>query len=112
MRHEENGMRKVFMACVLIAVFFQSEKACAQTVRKETGTPVRTIARVPVESQSIASIGYHRRAKILEIEFRNGGIYQYSDVSAATYKKFLRSESKGQFFQRRIRGQYAYRRAE
>jgi hypothetical protein len=110
MRREENGMRKVFMACALIAVCFQPEKVFAQIAR-ETGIPVRTIVRIPVESQSIASVGYHRRAKILEIEFRNGGIYQYSDVPIATYKKFLRAESKGQFFQREIRGRYAYRRA-
>lgn len=72
--------------------------------------PFRKIVRKPVESEGITSIGYSRVAKILEIEFRNGRIYQYAGVSEWTRRKFMSAESKGMFFQAEIRGHYAYRR--
>ena len=44
--------------------------------------------RVPVESSSIASIGYAPQERVLELEFRQSGeVYQYFDVpdSKGTY---------------------------
>ena len=38
--------------------------------------------RVAVDSSSIASVGYDSKAYVLEIEFRNGGVYRYLDVPA------------------------------
>lgn len=37
--------------------------------------------RVPVSSSNIRSVGYDPQAQIPEVEFHNGGVYQYSHVS-------------------------------
>lgn len=52
--------------------------------------------RVAVDSTSIASIGYDRRSRELEIEFRQSGdVYRYSGLSAAEHAEFMAAESKG-----------------
>ena len=52
--------------------------------------------RVPVESSSIASIGYAPQRRVLELEFRQSGeVYQYFDVPAEEYAEFLGADSKG-----------------
>ena len=61
-----------------------------------------------VESSSIASFGYGRASKLLEIEFRSGAIYRYRDVPKKVFKAFSTSQSKGHFFSAEIRGKYTY----
>ena len=60
--------------------------------------------RVPVESSSIDSVGYEK--DVLEVRFRNGGLYQYFDVPEAMYELLMGAASKGRFFNRQIRGRY------
>ncbi len=55
--------------------------------------------RVTVESTSIASIGYDRQRRELEIEFRDtGDVYRYFAVSAGEYADLMAAESKGTYF--------------
>lgn len=54
--------------------------------------------RVPVSSSSLASVGYDPDSQILEIEFRNGAVYQYPDFSLEDFTGFMNADSKGQFF--------------
>jgi hypothetical protein len=61
--------------------------------------------RVPVESSSIDSVGYEKN--VLEVRFRNGGLYQYLDVPEEALAMLMRAESKGRFFNQNIRGRYA-----
>ena len=54
--------------------------------------------RVAVESASIASIGYDRKRRELEVEFREtGDVYRYFQVSAAEYADFIAAESMGSY---------------
>ncbi len=62
--------------------------------------------REPVESSLIVSAGYDAAASMLEVEFERTGIYQYYGVPIAVYEAFLASDSKGQFFNARIRNRY------
>jgi hypothetical protein len=64
--------------------------------------------RVPVDSSSIDSIGYEKN--VLEVRFRNGGLYQYFDVPEETLVLLMRAGSKGAFFNQNIRGRYASRK--
>jgi hypothetical protein len=64
--------------------------------------------RVPVDSSSIDSIGYEKN--ILEVGFRNGGVYQYFDVPEETLIMLLQADSKGRFFNQNVRGRYASKR--
>jgi hypothetical protein len=64
--------------------------------------------RVPVDSSSIDSIGYEKN--VLEVGFRNGGVYQYFDVPEETLIMLLQADSKGRFFNQKIRGAFPSRR--
>ena len=54
----------------------------------EARSEPKAISRVAVESSSIASFGYGRASKLLEIEFRSGAIYRYRDVPKKVFKAF------------------------
>ena len=66
------------------------------------------IQRAPVESSSIASVGYGRTSKLLEIEFRSGAIYRYRAVPESIFTAFSTARSKGNFFSTQVRGKYAF----
>lgn len=66
--------------------------------------------RVPVESSSIDSVGFEKN--VLEVRFRNGGLYQYFDVPETVLASLMRAESKGRFFNQQIRGRYPAARLE
>ena len=48
-----------------------------------------SVRRVPVESSSIASVGYDATARTLEVEFRHGAIYRYLNVDPEAHQAFL-----------------------
>jgi hypothetical protein len=62
--------------------------------------------RQPVQSSVLESVGYDPSAKILELEFREGGVWNYFDFSKISYKRFITAESLGKFFVKRIKGRY------
>jgi len=63
--------------------------------------------RVPVESSVLASIRYVRHLRLLEVEFRSGKFYQYSDVPKQYYSELLTAESKGTYFNANIRNRFS-----
>jgi len=62
--------------------------------------------RHPVHSSVLESVGYDPGAKILELEFRDNGVWAYFNLSPSVYKKFITAESLGSFFVKRIKGRY------
>jgi hypothetical protein len=70
--------------------------------------------RLPVDSSSIATIGYDLEQRILELEFRESGeIYQYFDVPQQEYDAFLQAESKGTHLNKEFKPRgYRYARVE
>jgi hypothetical protein len=64
------------------------------------------VERTPVDSTSIASVGYDARAHALEIEFRNGRVYRYSQVPAAAYRLLLQAPSIGEFVNKQIKPRF------
>jgi predicted XRE-type DNA-binding protein len=66
------------------------------------------MSREPAVSSAIAAIGYQAAEKTLEIEFVSGEAYRYFKVPESTYKAFHKAESKGTFFQDRVRGGFPY----
>jgi hypothetical protein len=67
---------------------------------------VSRIKRIPVESTALATIGYSRKLRALEIEFRNGAIYRYLEVEPAVYDDLLHAPSKARFYDQNIRHRY------
>jgi KTSC domain len=68
--------------------------------------------RVPVDSSSVASIGYAPEQRMLELEFRQSGeVYQYFDVPAEEHAAFLAADSKGTYVNLHFKPrQYRYHR--
>lgn len=74
------------------------------------GTPLVRIKRQAVDSTNLASAGYDRDARVLEIEFRSGVIYRYLAVQPEVFENLMSAASKGRFFVREIRGKYQFQR--
>ena len=66
--------------------------------------------RDPVASSNIASAGYDESTQTLEVEFTNGTVYQYYNVSAALFDQFKMAGSKGKFLNTYIKNAYPYSR--
>lgn len=67
---------------------------------------VSHIKRVPVESTALAAVGYSKKLRALEIEFRNGAIYRYLDVAPDVYAALISAPSKARFYDANIRHKY------
>ena len=66
--------------------------------------------RQVVSSQIIQSIGYDSEFGVLEVEFRNGWIYEYEDVPAAVYRELMAAPSQGKYLKRHVVDTYTTRR--
>ena len=66
--------------------------------------------RQPVESASLASIGYDSSALTLEIEFKHGAVYRYLNVPADVFEALLSADSKGTFLNTTIKNTYPFMR--
>lgn len=56
-----------------------------------------------VSSSNLASIGYDYSSSTLEVEFNNGGIYQYFNVPSSVYEGLMNASSHGQYFDQNIK---------
>lgn len=54
--------------------------------------------RNAISSSNIVSAGYDAGSETLELEFKDGAVYQYYNVGSHLYEQFLAAPSKGQFF--------------
>ena len=67
------------------------------------------MVRIPVTSRAIRSVGYDADARVLEIEFSRGRLYQYDEVPASVYEWLLRAPNKGAYIARVIADHYPAR---
>ncbi|HSX35559.1 MAG TPA: non-canonical purine NTP pyrophosphatase [Patescibacteria group bacterium] len=68
--------------------------------------------RVAVDSSDLVAIGYDAKTRTLEIEFKEGRVYQYLDVASDIHDRFMRVDSFGQYFDAFISGHYRYKRVD
>lgn len=66
--------------------------------------------RSPVQSSNIKSIGYDSDRKTLEVEFINGGVYQYFEITEDIYESIVSSASIAKYFITNIKDRYSYTR--
>lgn len=64
--------------------------------------------RKPLESTAVRGAGYDDESEELEVEFRSGRIYVFSNIPRSVYDWLLRTPSKGAYVSR-IVNQYDYR---
>ena len=63
------------------------------------------------ESSNIARIAYDEVTRVLKVEFRNGGLYDYFDIPDIVFDGMRNAPSKGQYLAQQIKGNYRYARA-
>lgn len=68
--------------------------------------------REPLDSSSLRSAGYDPAAHVLEVEFRNGGVYQYLQVPDEEFEEFIAAPSKGRYLNTEIKSRYPSRRLQ
>ncbi|MFB6125419.1 MAG: KTSC domain-containing protein [Halanaeroarchaeum sp.] len=68
--------------------------------------------REPVESSIIESVGYDPDEQVLEIEFKEGGIYRYSEVPESVYRGLLAVDSHGSYHAEHIKHSYPFERVQ
>ena len=62
------------------------------------------------DSSNIARYKYDDKARVLTVEFKNGGTYNYYDVPQGVFEQMKTAPSKGEFLARNIKGAYRYAR--
>ena len=66
--------------------------------------------RQRLNASNLRSAGYDARNRVLEIEFSNGGINQYTGVSEEIYRRLMNSPSPGSYFQDQIEESFTAKR--
>ncbi|MHC2390878.1 hypothetical protein ACVMFA_009479 [Bradyrhizobium liaoningense] len=63
--------------------------------------------RESVSSTNLASVGYNPTSETLEVEFKNGLVYEYYNVPQFLYDQLMQAPSVGSFFNAEIRNSFA-----
>jgi len=71
-----------------------------------------SLERKLVKSSNIKSIGYNGTNKCLEIEFNNGGIYEYCGVPNEIYVSLMSAPSHGKYFNQYIKNLYSFNKVK
>jgi hypothetical protein len=68
------------------------------------------IERKPISRGGFKSAGYDRGARVLEIEFDNGSVIQYTAVGEEIARRFLSSTSPLSYYKDNIQEEFTIRR--
>lgn len=63
--------------------------------------------RQPVSSSNLAAVGYDPSAETLEVEFKNGSIYQYYNVPQVIFDQLVAAPSPGTYFNANVKNQFS-----
>jgi YD repeat-containing protein len=66
--------------------------------------------RKRVNSSRIRGVGYDEASRTLEVEFSDGRVVSYSDVSREVHRQFMASPSPTSFFEDKIDENYPSKR--
>lgn len=65
---------------------------------------------ISVDSSTISRMAYDELRRVLAVEFKNGGRYEYYDVPSGTFQAMKGAASKGQYLAANIKGRFRYAR--
>jgi len=66
--------------------------------------------RVAVASSTIVAIGYDPDTSTLEVEFKNGTVYEYDGVPVEIYEGIMNSNSHGKYLNAHVKERFSFRR--
>lgn len=52
---------------------------------------------LPVDSSAVSRVGYDKPRRLLAVEYKGGGLYEYSKVTPQEWEALLDSESIGRY---------------
>lgn len=77
---------------------------------EHTPSEARTIDRYAVDSSNLKSIGYCAERRVLAIEFLSSRqVLHYDGFPPEKFEELAKSESRGKFYAREIKGKYSAR---
>lgn len=62
----------------------------------------------PVNSSNVQTVGHDDDSSTLQVEFKNGAMYQYFDVPEAVFIALREADSVGGYLAANIKGTYRY----
>ena len=68
----------------------------------------KRMKRKNVTSSNVASVGYEEETSTLEVEFKSGAIYQYSDVPKSEFEGLINASSVGMYLNSHVKTKYNY----
>lgn len=79
----------------------------------EMGIPVdgKQSKKFP-DSTNVFCVEYDFQAKVLQVEFANGGVYRYADVPVEIWRNIQRADSAGKVIAAEVRGKYQSKKIE
>jgi KTSC domain len=63
-----------------------------------------------VESSTLITVAYDCTSRVLRLQFPNHATYCYFGVPLGIYQNLMAAQSKGSYFNRKIRGHFPYQR--
>ena len=66
--------------------------------------------RTSVSSSNLRSVGYDSSTETLEVEFHNGGIYQYFGVPSNIHDTLMSANSHGEYFAANVKNNYRWQK--
>jgi hypothetical protein len=66
--------------------------------------------RKKVSSSKLRSVGYDERARVLEVELKDGSVYQYSGVSPEVHRRLMSAPSLVSYYQDKIEEEFSRKR--
>lgn len=70
------------------------------------------VEMLPVDSLMANALGYDAENHILQVEFNNGAVYQYTGVESEIWDELQETDSIGKYFNHEIRGNYQCERVD
>ncbi len=67
------------------------------------------MTRTVVASSNVRSVGYDPSSMTLEVEFHDGGVYQYRSVPGSVHAGLMGAASKGTYLASHIKGRYPFK---
>ncbi len=68
------------------------------------------MTRTRVRSSNLRSVGYDDGSRMLEVEFRGGGVYQYFRVPPEVFAELMAADSLGRYLNENVKEVYKFRK--
>lgn len=64
----------------------------------------KVLETIVTDSTCIAGFSYNPETQVLKVQFTHGAEYTYEDIERRTYDEWKAAESKGKYYNQKIRG--------